>query len=399
MVGATGTDWPSLLGRLRDLVDLEGSALACGALRRRRGVADAGVLLRLALVYGGTGLSLRGTAAWAAAAGVADLSDVALLYRLQGAEGWLGWLVRELLSKELGALGAAVAVPGAGWRLRLVDGTGIGVAGPGGKALFRLHAAFDLGARRFDQLELTDGRAAESLARVTAGPGEVLVADRFYAKAKGIHHVVARGGHVVVRRGLTACRLTAADGQKLDAKAILALARASPTLDLPVLVPAPPGSAQAPVPARLIIRRQPPAVAARARARAARKAARQGYAAQPKQVEAAAHFMAMTTLPPEAMAADAVCALYRLRWQVELAFKRLKSLIGLEGIDAKEPRLTKAAVCAKLILAILTESLLGRVLALSPTPTTTGAATLALAAHPAPPPAPDCCPARGAGAR
>ena len=67
-----------------------------------------------------------------------------------------------------------------------------------------------------------------------------------------------------------------------------------------------------------------------------RKAARQGYTAQPKQMEAAAHFMVMTTLPPEAMDADAVCALYRLRWQIELAFKRLKGLIGLE--EFRRPR-------------------------------------------------------------
>ena len=366
MLGASGVAWPSLLARLRDLVDLEGSARDCGALRRRRGVADAGVLLRLALVYGGTKLSLRGTVAWAAAAGVADLSDVALLYRLQGAESWLGWLVRELLSQELAALGAGVAVPG-GWRVRLVDGTGIGVAGPGGKAMFRLHAAFDLAARRFDQLELTAGGEAESLARVTAGPGEVLVADRFYAKAKGVHQIVAQGGHVVVRRGLTACRLVTADGRKLDATAVLALARANPALDLAVLVPAPEGADAAPIPARLIIRRKPAAAAARAQAKAVRKAARQGYAAQPRQIEAAAHFMVMTTLPQDTMPADAVCALYRLRWQIELAFKRLKSLMGLEEIDAREPRLAKAAVCAKLILAILAESLLGRVLALSPT--------------------------------
>ena len=333
MLGASGVAWPSLLARLRDLVDLEGSARACGALRRRRAVADAGVLLRLALVYGGTRLSLRGTAAWAATAG-SRLSDVALLYRLQGAESWLGWLVRELLSQELAALGAGVAVPG-GWRVRLVDGTGIGLAGPGGKAAFRLHAAFDLAARRFDALELTAGGAAESLARVTAGPGEVLVADRFHAKAKGIHQVVAQGGHVVVRRGLTACRLVVTDGRKLDAKAALALARANPALDLAVLVPAPEGADAAPIPARLIIRRKPAAAAARAQAKAVRKAARQGYAARPKQLEAAAHLMVMTTLPAETMSADAVCALYRLRWQIELAVKRLKSLMGSAEIDAR----------------------------------------------------------------
>jgi hypothetical protein len=310
------------------------------------------------------------------------LADVALLHRLRGAEGWLGWLARELLSKELAALAAlaaGVAAPGAGWRVRLVDGTGtgigIGVAGPGGKARFRLHAAFDLKARRFDELELTGAGEAESLARwCTARPGEVLVADRFHATAKGVHQVAAQGGHVVVRRGLAACRLVTADGQKLDAKAILALARAHArahhALDLPVLVPAPEGAAADPLPARLIIRRKPAAAAAaagRAQAKATREAARQGYAARPGQVEAAARFMLMTTLPVDAMPADAVCALHRLRWQVELAFERLKSLMGLEAFAAKEPRLARAAVCAKLILAILAESLLGRVLALSPT--------------------------------
>jgi len=50
MVDATGEAWAGLLGTLRERVDLEGSAWAMGALRRRRGVADAGALLRLALV-------------------------------------------------------------------------------------------------------------------------------------------------------------------------------------------------------------------------------------------------------------------------------------------------------------------------------------------------------------
>jgi hypothetical protein len=67
--------------------------------------------------------------------------------------------------------------------------------------------------------------------------------------------------------------------------------------------------------------------------------------------------------PPHARQAEFVIC----EQTIELAFKRLKSLMGLEEIDAKEPRLARAAVCAKLILAILTESLIGRVLALSPT--------------------------------
>ena len=66
---------------------------------------------------------------------MADLSDVALLYRLQGAEAWLVGLARALLSQEIGGLGA---LPGAqDWRLRLVDGTSLMAGGAGG---YHLHA-------------------------------------------------------------------------------------------------------------------------------------------------------------------------------------------------------------------------------------------------------------------
>src|SRR4051812_46219481 len=74
--------WSGLLGSLPAGLDLEASARERRAWRRARGVRSAADLLRLALACANTPLSLRGTAAWATAAGVADLSDVALLYRL-----------------------------------------------------------------------------------------------------------------------------------------------------------------------------------------------------------------------------------------------------------------------------------------------------------------------------
>ncbi|OKT29744.1 hypothetical protein ACN57_03025 [Escherichia coli] len=40
---------------------------------------------------------------------------------------------------------------------------------------------------------------------------------------------------------------------------------------------------------------------------------------------------------------------YRLRWQIELAFKRLKSLLHLDALRAKEPELAKAWIFANLL--------------------------------------------------
>lgn len=89
---------------LPDGLDLESGARATGGFMRARGVRTPQALLRLALVYANTPLSLRATAAWAAA-GVALLSDVARLYRLQRLEGWLGDILAALLGEVVRAPG------------------------------------------------------------------------------------------------------------------------------------------------------------------------------------------------------------------------------------------------------------------------------------------------------
>jgi IS4 transposase len=46
----------------------------------------------------------------------------------------------------------------------------------------------------------------------------------------------------------------------------------------------------------------------------------------------AAGFMVLVTSLPAAIPAGEICAAYRLRWQVELAFKRLKSLLHIDRL-------------------------------------------------------------------
>src|SRR5258706_9106091 len=60
-----------------------------GALRRTRGFADARALLRVMLIHLADGCGLRDTAVRAAQAGLADVSDVALLKRLKSCEHWV----------------------------------------------------------------------------------------------------------------------------------------------------------------------------------------------------------------------------------------------------------------------------------------------------------------------
>ena len=60
--------------------------------------------------------------------------------------------------------------------------------------------------------------------------------------------------------------------------------------------------------------------------------------------------------------------MYRVRWQVELAFKRLKSSMGLGGCPSGRTLSGRAWLHGKLLVAMLVERLLGAAEAFSPTP-------------------------------
>ena len=65
------------------------------------------------------------------------------------------------------------------------------------------------------------------------------------------------------------------------------------------------------------------------RLRMRRTARRKGRTLSRQALAAAAYVFAWTTVPPEELSAEQVLALYRVRWQIELAFKRMKSIMGL----------------------------------------------------------------------
>jgi IS4 transposase len=56
-------------------------------------------------------------------------------------------------------------------------------------------------------------------------------------------------------------------------------------------------------------------------------------------------------------AAADILAAYRLRWQVELAFKRLKSLLHMDKLPTRTERTSRSWLYAHLILALLCDGL------------------------------------------
>ncbi|MGH8163563.1 MAG: transposase, partial [Rhodanobacteraceae bacterium] len=72
---------------------------------------------------------------------------------------------------------------------------------------------------------------------------------------------------------------------------------------------------------------------------------------------AADYLVLATSLPAEAFPARQVLAAYRLRWHIELAFKRLKSLMNVDQIRTRTEAGTRCWLYAHLIVALLCDDL------------------------------------------
>jgi hypothetical protein len=352
-------EWAYLLSFLPPEEVLDETARIWGAIRRRRAVDSASQLLRLALVYGFCGFSLRQTAAWAEATEVASLSDVALLNRLRKAPDWLGHLLGLKLAERVEPL------TGSRSRLRLIDATT--VSAPGSKGTdWRVHLDFDLGSMAISEIQVTQASGGESLFRYEFEPGELVVADRGYSRRPELVHLSESGGRFIVRLNWVCVPLQLPGGDAfdlLDALRRLPDAEAA-SFDLEIQ---PNKEEKTPaVPVRLVAIRKSEEAAEEARKKVLKEAARKGKSPQPKTLELAGYILVLTSTADDDLSAEEVLEIYRFRWQIELVFKRLKSLLRLDELPAKDPQLARTFLLSKLLAALLLEELTHAYLSFSP---------------------------------
>ncbi len=340
-------DWDMLVETLGGSDLVERLARETGAFTRSRNVKDAESLLRLCLTYGPGDKSLRVGAAWAEATGVASLSDVALLKRLRKCPNWL----EALIGTALQGL-KAEDVPDR--PVRVVDGSVVPKRGSE-DGVWRIHSVYDLQEKRFSFFQLSDEKTGEQFDIAPVVPGEIRLGDRAYMQADRIEKNLDGGGDIIVRSPWSAGRWLDKNGEKLDLIKLLHSARKTghKILDRPIMVGLKKG--KSPLALRLVAIQKPPGAAKKARRKARKTAKRKGHQISKGTLEAAGWLILMTSLVGDDFSADKLSKLYRLRWQTELAFKRLKSLIGTRCPPAKNEDLAKVFILSHLLLAVIIE--------------------------------------------
>lgn len=341
--------------------DWEELARETGAVKRLRGFDSIEQLLRALLLHVALGCSLRETVVVAKAAGWLEMSDVALLKKLRQSERWLQALCVGLLRE-----GELELPSKPGLRMRLIDGTIVKEPGQTGSQ-WRVHFSLRVPEWTCDHFRLTSSEGegnGESLRQFPVRANDCLVADRGYAHAAGISHVHQKGGFVIVRHNAQTLPVETEEGAVMDLRPWLR------TLSRPGQV----GSRTAyvrtegaeRVAVRLCgVRKSDEAIVATER-KLRRRAQRKGQQLNPETLEYAQWVIVLTTVARETMDDGLVLAWYRVRWQIELAFKRLKSLADLGHLPKYDAASSRAWLYGKLLVALLTERMQRYARAFSP---------------------------------
>ena len=351
--GMAESDW-DVVTRLLP-VGWDSRARALGALRRTRGIADAATLLRVLLIHLAGGCSLMETALRARQAGLCSISPVAVFKRLRAAEQWLRWLAEQFWRQRCGAC----AVPGR--RARVVDATVVSEAGPTGSQ-WRVHYAIDLASLQCDFFELTEVRGGETFRRLPVQAGDLVLGDRGYARAPGIAHVVQHGGDVLVRVHVQSLPLFEASSRRVPLLRRLRGLKVGQVAEWPAFVHSPDG----PLAGRLVAIKRSPASAERVRQRLQRRARHKQHSVSAAALEVAGYVLLWSTLPKQMYPPRFVLEMYRWRWQIELAIKRMKSILGLGQLPKRTDASSRAWLHGKLFVALLLERIWHEAETLSP---------------------------------
>jgi len=348
MNDALPEEWAILRGWLPE--DIDARARQLQFFQRARGLTDGERWLRLILMHVSGGLSLEQTVLRARELGLAEVSAVALFKRLRNAEGWLRNLCQYLLAEQQRRLGRC-SWPSQ-YRVRAIDATDVQEPGSTGSD-WRIHYSIRLPEMICDHYEVTDKGGGESLGRFEFRKDELVLADRGYSHWAGAAKVLDAGAALLMRWHPTAFPVQALGGKAfnfLERLRRLPKRRAGEwrvqfVYHHKVYY------------LRLCAIRKSRVATERARRKVQKKAKLNDYLPSPQSLELAEYILVLTSLPPE-FTCSQVLQLYRCRWQVELAFKRLKSLMGAGHVPKFDDQSARAWMQAKILTALLLERLL-----------------------------------------
>lgn len=317
------------------------------ALVRGREIKTAEELLELNLLYLTAGGSFGATSALLNLTTEKRMSKKAVYTRIQNSAEWLRRMSKEMLEEN------GMKLPKPVWLDKdviLVDGSELCVKGSRQGDYF-LHYAMNLFEFK-GNMKLTGITTGESLTNYEFHKSEIVIGDRGYVSIRGMEYVMKSGADFILRYRKNAFNIYDENRMKVDILTIIGNLQEFESMSFTGFYKV--KNEYRPV--RFVAMKKSKKDYEKA-ARKIENDCKRKNRNSPKQdtLELNKYIILVTGLD---YSDDKILELYRCRWQIELVFKRLKSLFELSKIPSAKPETAEAWFYGKLFLAVLCETIL-----------------------------------------
>ena len=305
-------------------------------------------LLRVLLLWADLG-TFGHTAAFLRTSGDFPMSKVALYQRVAKSAEWLEWMTVNFC-REHGYLAEPPEWLEA-YRVTIADATKVM-----GKELYTLHMMIELFSLTVAEQILTDASVGESMTNFQRiQKNDLMVADRAYGTVTGMRYLEEHGAYYALRLKAKAFNLYRRNekGQyvRFDLVEELKDWEEGKTLCFSVFYRQ--GKDYFPVRVCALGKSAEDIEKGTARVKASNSGKNRGKVSELQSIYN--KFIVVVTNLPEQITARQVLELYRMRWQIELVFKRLKSILDYDKLQAKTDLTSRAWLHCKLLTAAICE--------------------------------------------
>lgn len=323
------------------------------AMSRRKGIQDEDTLLKLCLYYA-YDHSLIDVKNYAHMENIATISDVGFMKRFINCGEWIKWILENMTQKEIISYEKPDLLKE--YRVMAIDASDIAQKGAV-KQYWHLHYAVNLFTLSSEMFKITTEDTGETLKNFELQPKDLVFADRIYGSISGIEYCQKTGADFILRLRNKAFNLYDNKGNQIQLSDLLKEVDAVTGKDFTVFYKS---SDKEMKPVRLCAIRKDEKAIKQAEKSIKRKESK-------KQIELSEdtkfthnYFFVITSLD-ENFTCEQILALYKLRWQVEMVFKRYKSILNMGSIPTKTKASSEVWLNCKMLIALLIEKLISTV--------------------------------------
>lgn len=326
------------------------------AMRRKRVIRDPNDLMLLSLFHLLTGCSLVEISEISKLTKIGNISDVGFMKRFSNCSDWFKWVLTEIQKTSKGIVHYEMPDHLSKYRILAVDASDVSEKGSY-RRIFRLHFALDIVRMHAALYNITSNNVGEHLRNFDFSSDDLVLADRGYSNVTGMEYCFKKGCQYIVRMRKNGFNLYDSEGNKLN---LLSLMKSKGSGEVKAFVHKDENrKTLLSIPVRVCFKKKPKEALDYTR----KKLKEKEHTNQMKFSKEAHQFneyVVLVTSLDDSVSAEEVLELYKYRWQVELYFKRLKSILDYGEIPKKSEKSIFSWLNGKLMIALLIETMLGK---------------------------------------